>query len=87
MVLPSRVVRIAAIVGRNRDADAGADHHLMPLNLERLRDLGDQARCKRGGARRLLGSRLYDGKFVAAEPRHEIRRTRRSLQSIADGAQ
>jgi hypothetical protein len=78
------LVRIASVVGRDRNADAGADHHLMPVKLERLGDLGDQARRKRGGAKRLLGSGLHDGEFVAAEPRHKIGRTRRSLQSIAD---
>ncbi len=57
---------------------------MMPVNLERLGDLGDQACRKRGGAKRLLGSGLHDGELVTAEPRHKIARTRRSLQSIAN---
>jgi hypothetical protein len=90
--LLQQFVAIHAILGGEGDADAGADHDLVPGCVERRIEHLDQPVGESGGLRRPV-DRLDDGKFVAAEPRHDVRLARalhqplrhRPQQRIADG--
>ena len=67
-----------------RDADRGAGEHLLPVDLERHRQLALHAL---GDARR-IGRVLHPfhqhGELVAAQPRHRVARAARALQPARD---
>ena len=79
-----QLVRIVAVLRRQRDADRDADHDLMVVDLVRRRDHLDEAAGK-GSRRGFLGAPDLDhGELVAAEPRHGVARADGGLQPAAD---
>ena len=71
----------------DRDADAGADHGLMAVDVERLADRCDDAlrqRSRLGG----IGDRgLHDDEFVAAHPRDGVGVADQGAQPLGDDLQ
>ncbi len=68
-----KLIRIVAVVGRERDADADADHELMAGDVVGLGDPFDQSAGQRGGRRGIAAAaELHHCEFVAAESRHRI---------------
>lgn len=62
-----------AVIGRAGDADAGIDADMAALEAEAARDRMDHALCQRARIlATIIGHRLYDRKFVAAEPAHHV---------------
>ena len=82
-----QVVRPGGVVGRQRDADAGADDDLMPVDLVGLAERGHDAPGQR---RRFVAAgdrRLHDDELVAAEARDDVGRAHQPAQAIGHGAQ
>lgn len=79
-------VRIISIFGRRRDTDAGADDHLVAVNLEWGADLGHDTLRKQAVFTKSRMA-LYDCEFVAAEPSHGIMRANRVPETLGDGLQ
>ena len=88
------LIRVVAVVGRNRDPDARADDDMVIAEFERHAQGLDNARGQRGGGlHRLLCAGLHDRELVAAGSRdqilvaHEVAQARgnRAQQGIADG--
>ena len=64
------------------DADAGADHHLMPLDHVGSADDLDDAMCQRRGIGGLRDGRLDDGELVAAHARDRVRLAQQRPQPV-----
>jgi hypothetical protein len=60
------------VVRRPHDPDAGADSNLVALDLERLVEQRNQLSGERDDVVIVPRLRLDDGKFVAAEPGHQL---------------
>ncbi len=78
------LIDFAAIVGRLRDADAGADHHLLPVDFISRADGLEQPR--RDLQRRVAAAadHMDDGKFVAAEASDKIAFADAAAQPFGD---
>ena len=71
--LLQQLVRVDAVLRRERDADAGADAHLAAVELERLGDQLDDPHGQHDGGLALIRlAALQDGEFVAAEARQHV---------------
>jgi hypothetical protein len=77
------LIGLAAVGGRHRDTDAGADDQLVSLHLERLGQFGDDLAGKLAGAgwRRLP---LHDCELVSAQARHRVVRSHHPLQPFGN---
>ena len=73
------LVGVGAVGRRQRDADAGADHDLVAVELERLAESFDD-RARRARRPRAAGAArdLQDRELVAAEARDDVGRRARS---------
>ena len=60
------------VEGIERDADAGADEYLVPVEAERPRQLVEDFLRDRRGVLDVANFRQQHGEFVAAQPRHGI---------------
>jgi hypothetical protein len=69
---PQQLFRVQAVVGRDRDADAGADRNLVSVDVMRLADRLDHAHRQRFGVRRLAKIGLENSEFIAAESRDHV---------------
>ena len=68
-----QLVRILAVLRRQRNADADADDELVTGNLVGRRNLLDHVAGEQGnGGRIAVVAELHDREFVAAEPRHRV---------------
>ena len=75
--------RVVAVLGEERDADAGVDVHADPADPERALQRGAQPQA--GGARRrLVAGVQHDRELVAAEPRERVAGPQRVLQPRTD---
>ena len=70
---------------RDGDADAGADHDLVAVEIEGRADRLDDARA-RAPSRRSAGptADLHDGELVAAEARHRVGFAHAAAQALGD---
>ena len=81
--LLQQLLLVAAVIRRDRDADAGADLDAMAGQQERLGDeLGDPRRQLGRAGALVLAVLLDDGEFVAAEPRQHVGCAQRRFQSL-----
>ena len=67
-----KLVGISPVRGTHGDADAGADDHLLAVDLVGLAQRIDDAQRQRGGVDRLRDRCLHDGEFVAAHARDRV---------------
>ena len=68
-----QIVGAGPVLGRQRDADAGADADVAAVDLERLAQHLDNAlRQQLGGLALVALAGLDDGEFVAAEPGQHV---------------
>ena len=66
-------IRVAGVLRRERNPDAGANVHLVALDIVRLGNDLDEAACKLGRGLALIGiASLNDGELVAAESANSI---------------
>src|ERR1700733_949538 len=82
-----QILRLVTSFGRDRNADAGADVELIPVNLVGTADQLDQPVREHSRAFGLVGFQLYDGEFVAAEARDAVAVANALNQSIGDAFQ
>ncbi len=68
-----QIVGLGVVLECRRNADAGADTDIAPVDLERLaQHLDDAVRQRLGGTELVALAGLNDGEFVAAEPGQNI---------------
>ena len=82
-----QLVWIGAVGGSDRDADAGADNHLMARDVVGLTDCRDSPRCHCRGLRGLLDRGLHDGELVASHACHRVRIPHHGAQASRHGLQ
>ena len=81
----SRTVRVVAIRRRERDADAGADDHLVTMQVVgRAQRLDEPLRQRGRPPRGCSALGLDDGEFVAAEARDRVALAHAALQPRRD---
>jgi hypothetical protein len=81
------LVGIPSVVGGQRDADAGADHHVVAVDVIGLAQCRDQALGKGPGMLRSGDVSLQDGKLIAAQPGDRIEVAHAIAQASGHGAQ
>src|SRR3954447_10098853 len=75
--------RVGAVLGEERDADAGVDVHADAADAEGALERGAQPQSRRGRARLVAG--IQDaGELVPAEARERVAWPQRLLQARAD---
>ena len=79
--------RIAAVIGEQRDADAGSSTHGPLVELEGRGEHIKKFACEGRGIGRRLQADLDDSKFVAAKPGESIALADHALQPVGQGAQ
>ena len=77
-------VGVLAVAGADGDADAGADDHLLPVDLVGAADGFDHATRKRSGVGRLGDVSLQNGKLVATHARDDVGVARERAQPFRD---
>ena len=80
-------VDVAAVVGRDRHADARLGAHDDPVDVDRLRDVPAQRLRKADRLHRVGDAREDDRELVAAEAGYRVARARRRGDALGDLAQ
>jgi hypothetical protein len=82
-----QLVGVTAVAGRQGDADAGADDHLLAADLEGLSQGSDHALGQGRGFLGVAQRLLQHHELVAAETRHHIALAHHLAQPLGDRAQ
>ena len=85
--IAEQLVGVDVRIGRHGDADAGADAHLMAVDIERRPDGFEDALGECAGVGRTPRHGLQDGELVAAEAGHRVEVAGAGEQARADGLQ
>ena len=82
-----QLVGIAAIHGRNRDADARSHRHLVLPEVERCGDRFKNPFGERCGGTAYLSDPLNDAQLIAAQARKRVSLSNTTIQALCDGLQ
>jgi hypothetical protein len=85
--LLQQLVGVVAVGRRGRDADAGADHHLMALDIERRGHGLDHPLGQARGARHVGQPRLHHRELIAAKAGHGVALAHAASQALGGHAQ